>query len=431
MSHITTQNYAMKKKLFNFLLSAVALGTLITGCSGSAKKDTTDVSSEQKTENTSASKDVNLRIWAGEDEKEYIKVVTDNFIDKYKNEANISIEWSPMESDCRSSLLGDILNAPDVYTTNDGDLQAIVAGGAASPVLNPDEIAANNIKASVDAMTVNGKIYGYPITADNGYFLYYNKNYLSDEDIKSLDKILEVAASKNKKFCMDLCSGWYLYSFYGQTGLKLGLNEDGVTNFCDWNSKTNDIKGTDVIDSLLAIANNPGFEFSYDFATKVKEGTCIACVSGVWDEPAMKEAMGDGYGAAKLPTYTVAGKQVQMSSFFGYKMLGVNPYSPNLEWAHKLADFISNEENQTLRFEMRGQGPSNINAGKSDSVLKSPAIQAVLAQSEFSELQRIGGNYWTPANELGSKLASGSLGKESAQHYIDKIVKKITASNVQ
>lgn len=422
----------MKKKFFNCLLSATALGLLITGCSGSGKKDTSTVSSEQTIENTSDSKDVNLKIWTGKEDKEYIKIVTDKFIDKYKSEANITIEWSPMvEGNCRSNLLGDVLNGPDVYTTNDGDLQTIVAGGAASPVLNPDEIAANNVKVSVDAMTVNGKIYGYPITADNGYFLYYNKNYLSDEDIKSLDKILEVAAGKNKKFCMDWSSGWYLYSFFGQTGLKLSLNEDGVTNFCDWNSKTNDIKGTDVMDSLLTIAKNPGFECTGDFVKKVKEGTCIACVSGVWDESAMKEAMGDGYAASKLPTYTVNGKQVQMSCFFGYKMIGVNPYSSNIEWAHKLADFISNEENQTLRFEIRGQGPSNINAGKSDSILKSPAIQAVLAQSEFSELQRVGGNYWTAATELGLKLASGDLGKEDPQNYIDKIVKRITASNVQ
>ena len=62
-------------------------------------------------------------------------------------------------------------------------------------------------------------------------------------------------------------------------------------------------------------------------------------------------------------------------------MLGVNPYSKNKEWAHKFARYISNEENQKLRFEMRGQGPSNINAGKSDEVKKSQAVQAILEQN--------------------------------------------------
>ena len=48
-----------------------------------------------------------------------------------------------------------------------------------------------------------------------------------------------------------------------------------------------------------------------------------------------------------------------MSSFTGYKMMGVNAYSKYPEWAAKLADWLTNEENQTIRFEERNQGPSN------------------------------------------------------------------------
>lgn len=32
-------------------------------------------------------------------------------------------------------------------------------------------------------------------------------------------------------------------------------------------------------------------------------------------------------------------------------MMGVNYYSEHLEWAHKLADWFTNEQNQTLSFE--------------------------------------------------------------------------------
>ena len=44
-----------------------------------------------------------------------------------------------------------------------------------------------------------------------------------------------------------------------------------------------------------------------------------------------------------------------MSSFTGYKMMGVNAYSKYPEWAAKLADWLTNEENQTIRFEERNQ----------------------------------------------------------------------------
>ena len=57
------------------------------------------------------------------------------------------------------------------------------------------------------------KLYGYPMTADNGYFMYYNKDYFTEEDVKSLDTMLSVAQAAGKKVAMEFNSGWYLYSF--------------------------------------------------------------------------------------------------------------------------------------------------------------------------------------------------------------------------
>ena len=52
-----------------------------------------------------------------------------------------------------------------------------------------------------------------------------------------------------------------------------------------------------------------------------------AGISGVWSAQNIEAAWGANYGAVKLPTYTCAGQQVQMASFSGYKMVGVNAYS--------------------------------------------------------------------------------------------------------
>lgn len=112
-------------------------------------------------------------------------------------------------------------------------------------------------------------------------------------------------------------------------------------------------------------------------------------------------------------------------------MLGVNPYSDYLDWAHKLANYISNEENQELRFEMRGgHGPSNIKASQSDKIKVSQAVQAVIAQSEFSELQRLGGNFWDPVTEFGNQMAKGNTGGKDLQDLLDNMVKKIKASAI-
>ena len=116
-----------------------------------------------------------------------------------------------------------------------------------------------------------------------------------------------------------------------------------------------------------------------------------------------------------------------MASFTGYKMVGVNAYSENEEWAHKLAEWITNEENQTLRFTMRGQGPSNVNAAASPEVSKSPAIQAILAQSEYAVPQRIGANYWAPVQKFGEQMATG-ITPSDLQQYMDSLVEEITLS---
>jgi len=206
-----------------------------------------------------------------------------------------------------------------------------------------------------------------------------------------------------------------------------------VTNYCDWNSTAGSIKGVDVAAGMLAIAQSPAFVSmtNGDFIAAVQEGSVIACVSGVWDAATLKEAWGENYAATKLPTYTCGGQQVQMASFSGYKMVGVNAYSANTEWAMKFADWITNEANQNLRFELRELGPSNSNAAASDAVSQAPAIQALLKQSEFASLQRVGNNYWAPAQTFGETLAAGNPGGKDLQTLMDETVEGITASAVQ
>ena len=135
--------------------------------------------------------------------------------------------------------------------------------------------------------------------------------------------------------------------------------------------------------AMLAIARKPGFSNRTDeeFLAGVQNGSVLAGVSGVWNAVAIEEAWGADIGAAKLPTFTCAGQQIQMASFSGCKLIGVNAYSQHYDWACRLAEWITNEQNQKLRFEMRGQGPSNINAAASAEVQQSPAIAALLELS--------------------------------------------------
>lgn len=252
---------------------------------------------------------------------------------------------------------------------------------------------------------------------------------MTEEQVKTLDGILEAAATNNKLFTMDWSSAWYVYSFFGNTGLQVGLNDDGITNYCTWNRSDGDIRGIDVAQAMLRIAENPGFSSCTDeeFLNGVKDGSVVAGVSGVWNFVAIKEVWGDNVGAVKLPTYSCNGRQIQMASFSGCKLIGVNAYSKYPEWAARLAEWITNEENQQLRFEMREQGPSNIAVANSSEIMQSPAIAALLEQSEFSQLQRIGGKFWDPVSKFAENMAAGNPSGQDLQKQLDEMVEGVSA----
>lgn len=410
----------MKK---NGLYLILTISTLSL-CSGCRQQESIPADTETSTSV------IPLTVWSGEEDQALLEEIFSSFQSQYADQASFEITLQPQsESNCKDVLLADLENGADVFTFADDQLAALAAAGALDPLEDFEDIRAANLSASVDAASVDGTLYAYPLTADNGYFLYYNKAYFSDEDIQSLNRMTDIAAEQGRLVTMDWSSAWYVYSFFGNTGLEVGLNEDGLTNYCTWNSTEGPIHGVDVAQAMLEIAASPGFasRTDTDFLAGVQDGSVIAGVSGVWNSVAIEEAWGENTGASRLPSFACKDQQVQMASFSGCKLIGVNAYSPHKEWAVKLAEWISNESNQTLRFERRGQGPSNIRAADSPAVQESPAITALLAQSEFSQLQRVGGKFWDPVSAFALNMAEGNPSGTSLQEQLDRLAEEVTA----
>lgn len=405
----------IKAAVMAVLTAALTLGT---GCSSGSPKPT-----------------VVLSVWwSDEDDRELISAEIERFKEKYADEAEFGITISTESVlTVRDTVLARPQSAADVYMFADDQFEALRSAGAISEITEnaADVIAANGgaDSGACRAATYNGALYGYPVTAGNGYFLYYNSSYFTEDDIKSLDKILEISAANGKKTTIDYSSGWYIYSFFRGAGLELGINEDGVTNHCNWNSSDGKYKGTDVAESMLAIAGHDGFVNLNDkgFLSGVQDGSVIAGINGAWNAETVKAAWGDDFAAAKLPCYTLAGDSVQMCSFSGYKLLGVNPYSKNPDWAMKLAEFLSSEEIQIKRFEVVGECPSNVNAAQSPTVRSSSVITALTEQERFADTQRIANTYWDPSYIFGVTMAGGNPDNKDLGELLDTMVNAITA----
>lgn len=425
----------MKKKILTTLL-AIPLAVLsLSGCGNT--NTVAESNAPQSAADTSGeiqSGVIALTVWMEGSNIACTEKMIESFQEEYANEATfeITIVDNP-DADTKKNLLGDIHNGADVFPMPDDQLYGMIAAGALSPVVDADTVRSENLEDAISAASYNDILYAYPFSADNGYFLYYDKNYFTEEDVKTLDRILEVAAENEKKFSMEFDSGWYLYTFFGLTGLEFGINDDGVTNHCNWNSTENDIKGVDVTEALLSITSNPGFlsQPNDTLVDGIRSGEVIAGIGGIWNAVDIAKIWGDDYGACKLPTYTCTGEQVQMSSFTGYKMMGVNAYSEHTDWAHKLAQWLTNEENQTLRFVEISQGPSNKKAASSDAVSQVPAIVAVIDQSQYGTLQRVGNSYWDACSSYAKTILNGNPSNIPLQDMIDTLAHGIAASTVQ
>lgn len=381
---------------------------------------------------------IKLTVWASDLDQEITQELIDGFIAEYETEEiKFDITLGALsEAQAKDQVLADLEAAADVFTFADDQFDDLYRAGVFQEITEgKDEVIAANggsNAAVVQAATKDGKLYAYPMTSDNGYFLFYDKSVYSEEDVETLDGILSRAATDGSKFTFDLKSGWYMYSFFGGAGLELGY--DGEKNHANWNQAP---KGIQVTRAILEMANHAGYNFATDaeFAAGLKDGTYTAGVNGVWNAEVAEEAWGDNYAATKLPTYTLGGEQVQMSSFAGFKLVGVNQTSANPGWAMRLANWLTNEDSQLKRFEARGLGPSNVKAASSEAVQANPAIAALAQQAEFSAIQRVEGSYWSPTESLGTQIVERELlvtaTDAEIQALLDEMVQGINTPAVE
>ncbi|MCL1963960.1 MAG: extracellular solute-binding protein [Firmicutes bacterium] len=365
---------------------------------------------------------ITLKVWGAQDDQELLVQLAEEF-----KAANPENEWNITfgvvgEPDARARVLEDPIAAADVFAFSNDQLVDLVNADALYEVTrNVDAIKAANSAGSVATATLKGALYGYPMTADNGYFLYYDKSVLTEEDVQSLDGILAKAEAAGKKMFMDVSNGWYIASFFLGAGCTLDLDENGK-QICDFNSERGVLAG----EAIRAFTASPAFLTGDDSVLQGGMGdTICAGVSGTWNAEAMKEKLGDNYAAVKLPTFTMGGEQVQMGSFLGTKLVGVNTQTAFPVEAMMLAEYLTSEEAQLARFLKRGLGPSNINAAMSDAVKADIALAALAAQSAFGVSQNVGGAYWGPAEAFGLALENHS--DADMQGLLDQLVEQATA----
>ena len=119
-------------------------------------------------------------------------------------------------------------------------------------------MTANNAAGVVAAATSGDALFAYPLTADNGYFLYYDKSVIPDEDVDSLEKIIADCEAAQKYFAFEMqTSAWYLASFFFGTGCVSEWTTDDDGAFISVRDTFNSPNGLIAVKGMKKLVDSP------------------------------------------------------------------------------------------------------------------------------------------------------------------------------
>lgn len=360
--------------------------------------------------------EIKLTVWVSEADQPFAKEIADKFQKANEGKRYRFVFDVQGENEMATRVLGDVESAADVFSFPNDQLTQLVGGDALARIGGErlNLLKAQNTADAVDSATVNRKgvdeVYGIPYT-DNTFFLYYDKSVFTERDVESIDGIL-AKCSPAKKLGFLVSDGWYNSAFYFGKGLGYevtyddSLGEKSIT--CNFN---NDV-GQAVTESIWKIVKDERVKADADdskIVAGIADGSIVAAFSGVWNRRAIEEALGERFGAVKLPTYTYGdGEQVQLTAFAGYKLLGINNYSAQKAEAMAFADFYTNAENQIRRFELRSYLPTNIDARADERVKEDVVGAAIASQLQYSKTQKnVPSTLWDGLKGLGNAMLTG------------------------
>lgn len=395
----------MKKKVVSVLLVAAMTATMVAGCGskGSNSASGTEGSGDDKWSGT-------ITVWSPQEDQDtgWLSKECEAFNEAHP-EWDITFKYGVCaEGDVKTTVTQDVKKAADVYMLANDNIPDLVAANALAELGGSylEDVQANNSESIASSVTYNDQLVAFPFSS-NTWFMYYDKSVYSEDDIKSLDTMLEKG-----KVSFPLSNSWYIQAFYVGNGCSLFGDGTEADKGIDFGGD----KAAAVTNYLVDLAANPNFINDADGAglAGLRDGSVNAVFSGTWDAEAVKEALGDNMGVAALPTFTLDGKECQMKSFMGSKAIGVNPNAENMQASMALAAYLASEDAQKDHYDMRNILPSNTNIDVSSDQIAAAVADTMKNTSIVQPLLSEMSNYWSPAENMGKNIIAGEITHDNA-----------------
>ncbi len=232
----------------------------------------------------------------------------------------------------------------------------------------------------------NQAYYGVPYTS-NAWFMYYDKSKLSENDVKSLNTMLQKQKVALNLRSTDLFESLYLDSCMIFGVSKAGLDSRDGVNFNE--------KCYPITKYLTNLVNEPNFINAVGDTgiESLRNGSAAAYFSGIWEADEVKKILGKNFAAAPLPKVradqgydteeydSTANFEYQMKQNVDSQAIGYNAKSKYRDLAEKFAAFLGSTESQKKAYELQKIVPS-------DKTLKSFVANDPAASTQMQSVEK-------------------------------------------
>lgn len=384
----------MKKRLLALLIAVILLigcsALLLSGCGGSKP----------------------LTIWVGTESVNFYTAKMAEYITKYNetHEKPFPTTIEVMGVDTASSAakyLEDIDAGADIFTIAHDNLGKLTTGsgglGAITDSALLAQINADNPQGFLTVIKSNGVVYGVPYISQ-ALVLYYNKKYLTAEDVKTWEGIWAKATANNKQALSLLGNDGYNNAFLvlatnaATKATTVKIYKDGLLDNCYF-------QGDDTVavmrwgQRFFTDKNGAKFPSSSGWEMELKDEISLSLIGGAWNYSAASSALGSNLGIAILPTFTVTAADVsgttiaadtvfQSGTFADCKIFVTKKNSKHADYLQDILLFLSSKEVQEESYEQCNNLPAYKNASTEFAKMQENTLQAQLARMQIEMFEK-------------------------------------------
>lgn len=379
--------------------------------------------SKEASKTASSTTDKTLKLWVPTGAKASYQDV----VKKFEKDSGFKVKVVESEDPkAQEKIKKDPSAAADVFSLPHDQLGQLVESGAiqALPDKFDKEVKDESTDQALAGAQYKGKTYAFPFGIES-QVLYYNKEKLSEDQVKSYESITE-----NATFGANLkeVNAYHIAPLFMSVGDTLFGKDGEDVKGTNWGNEA----GVSVLKWIASQKDNKGFVNvdANNTMSKFGDGSIAAFESGPWDYETAQKSLGkDKLGIAPYPTVKIGDKEVQQKAFLGVKLYAVNQApakgdADRIAASYQLASYLTDEDSQENQFEKRSIVPSNKKVQASKEVQDDKLAETVIKMGSSSDYTVVMPKlsqmtaFWTESAAILSDTYNGKI-KET--DYLKKL----------